>query len=126
MAPIEVAQLDRLAEAEPVVVHAGQREGALLVRIGEEVFALRNSCPHMDTSFAGGAVLAYASGTTEEPPFEEDHPVIACPWHQYEFSLATGRCMTAARLSARTYAVIVRDGKVLVDLGAHAAGAPRP
>jgi nitrite reductase/ring-hydroxylating ferredoxin subunit len=124
VAPIEVAQLDRLAEAEPVVVRAGQRE-LLLVRIGAEVYALRNSCPHMDTSFAGGAVLAYASGTTEEPRFEEDQPVVACPWHQYEFSLATGRCMTAERLSARTYAVTVRDGKVLVDLAAHAAGARR-
>ena len=124
VAPIEVAQLDELAEAEPVLVHTGQRE-VPLVRIGEEVYALRNSCPHMDTSLAGGAVLAYASGTTEEPHFEEDQPVVACPWHQYEFSLATGRCMTAERLSARTYAVTVRDGKVLVDLAAHAAGARR-
>jgi nitrite reductase (NADH) small subunit len=124
VAPIEVAQLDGLAEAEPVVVRTGQRE-LVLVRIGDDVYALRNSCPHMDTSFAGGAVLAYASGTTEEPRFEEDRPVLACPWHQYEFSLATGRCMTTERLSARTYAVTVRDGKVLVDLAAHAAGARR-
>jgi nitrite reductase/ring-hydroxylating ferredoxin subunit len=39
-----------------------------------------------------------------------------CPWHQYEFSLATGRCVTDAKLRVRSYKVAVRDGAVVVDL----------
>jgi nitrite reductase/ring-hydroxylating ferredoxin subunit len=77
----------------------------------------------MAVSFAGGAVVPYAAGTPDEPWFDAEQPVLTCPWHQYEFLLSTGVCLSAERLSARTYAVTVRDGGVLVDLASHAPAA---
>jgi 3-phenylpropionate/trans-cinnamate dioxygenase ferredoxin subunit len=119
MAPTEVARLTDLAPSIPTIVRAGERE-LVLVRDGTAVYALRNSCPHMDASFHGAAVIPRVSGTPQEPSFDDRQPVIACPWHQYEFSLATGRCLTSERLSVRTYPVTVCGGKVLVDLIGHA------
>ena len=122
MALVEVARLDALPQRAPTVVQAGERE-LVLVRVDDQVYALRDSCPHMAVSFAGGAVVPYAAGTPDEPRFDDEQPVLTCPWHQYEFQLSTGACLTAERLSARTYAVTVRDGGVLVDLASHAPAA---
>jgi nitrite reductase/ring-hydroxylating ferredoxin subunit len=117
--PIEVARLEELEPAVPKIVHAGDRR-LVLVRVGDAVHALRDSCPHMAVSFAGAAVLPRVTGSPSEPRYEDGESVIACPWHRYEFSLADGRCLTADRLSMRTYAVMVDGGRVLVDLGRHA------
>ena len=119
MAPVEVARLEDLQEATPTIVRATGRR-LILVRIGHEVRALRDACPHMDASFAGAAVIGHVSGTPTEPRFEDADPLIVCPWHRYEFSLASGQCVTTSRLSVRTYAVTVCDGRVLVDLSSHA------
>jgi nitrite reductase/ring-hydroxylating ferredoxin subunit len=115
---IEVARLEELEQRTPTVVRAGARE-LVLVRDGERVHALRNACPHMDESFAGAAVIARIGGTPDEPRFDDDEPLIVCPWHRYEFSLADGRCLGGGRYRVRTYAVRVDDGRVLVDLRSH-------
>jgi nitrite reductase (NADH) small subunit len=124
VAALEVAKLSSLAERTPTLVQVGTQE-VVLVRDRESVYALRNVCPHMDVSLMGGAVISFAFGTPDNPCFDDERPVLTCPWHQYEFALATGECLTSGRLSARTYAVTVEDGRVFVDVGAHAEGARR-
>ncbi|MFC7658695.1 Rieske (2Fe-2S) protein [Pseudonocardia benzenivorans] len=40
---------------------------------------------------------------------------IVCPWHGYEFTLATGRSIVEPeKLRVRTYEVAVEDGDVVV------------
>ena len=55
MAELAACRLADLAEAKPTVVVAGERE-LVLVRWRGDVYALRNVCPHMSTSFERGAV----------------------------------------------------------------------
>ena len=45
-------------------------------------------------------------------------PVLACPWHGWEFDVRTGRGIRDRTYRARTYRVEIADGRVLVDLGA--------
>jgi nitrite reductase/ring-hydroxylating ferredoxin subunit len=39
-----------------------------------------------------------------------------CPWHGFDFDLATGRCGVDAGLAVPVYPVRLRDGVVEVDL----------
>jgi nitrite reductase (NADH) small subunit len=120
VAHVAVCRVDELPEAVPTVVRAGERELAL-IRWRDDVYALRNLCPHMSASFERGPVSGRITGRVGGVEISDDDPVIMCPWHQYEFSLGTGRCVTDAKLRVRSYKVIVRDGTVLVDLAK-----PRP
>lgn len=55
----------------------------------------RNSCPH-----AGGNL----SAATPEGS------VVTCPWHHWEFDLATGRCTESERVMLRLYESRVEEG----------------
>jgi nitrite reductase/ring-hydroxylating ferredoxin subunit len=95
-----------------------------VVRTGQGFFAVRNRCPHQAADICSGTV----SGTmVASRPFEyeysEETLVVACPWHRWEFELATGASfgrITKKRLV--TYLVEVDDDQVYVTLR---GGAPQ-
>lgn len=80
-------------------------------------FALRNVCPHHGAELCRGLV----SGTTRISEdgrlvYEMDDQVIRCPWHGFEFDLATGRSLVDPdRLRVRTYPITVEDGLVVIS-----------
>lgn len=115
MAELEVCPVAELPEAVATVRRVGDRELAF-VRWRDDVYALRNVCPHMSASFHRGPVCGHITGRVGDVEIRDDDPVIMCPWHQYEFSLGSGRCVTDEKLRVRSYAVRVRDGSVYVDL----------
>ncbi len=49
----------------------------LVLRVGEEVFALDNACSHLEASLRNGAVLL-------------NEMEIECPWHKGRFDLRSG------------------------------------
>jgi nitrite reductase/ring-hydroxylating ferredoxin subunit len=81
-------------------------------------FAIRNRCPHHGAELCRGTV----SGTLVMKPertlaYVMDGMVLRCPWHGFEFDLATGRSLALPeRLRVRTYPVTVEDGQVVVTL----------
>ena len=42
--------------------------------------------------------------------------VVVCPWHGWDFELATGRCRVDENLDITVYDVRVREGAIEVDL----------
>ena len=49
--------------------------------------------------------------------------LVRCPWHKWDFDIASGRCEVDARLRVRRYAVRVEGCELVVSLdGAPAAG----
>jgi nitrite reductase/ring-hydroxylating ferredoxin subunit len=122
MAFLEVAAFEELQEAKPAVVQAGGRD-LVLMRWQNDVYALRNICPHMSTALLKGKVTSYVGGdTVGEIIFDHQNPIIACPWHHYEYSLMDGQCLTDVNLRIRSYPVRIEDGRVLVDLQGHRGG----
>jgi nitrite reductase (NADH) small subunit len=63
--------------------------------------ALDNVCPHR-----GGPL---AEGTVE-------HGKIVCPWHQWEFDLATGQATHSSATKATSYPLHLQGDDVLVEL----------
>jgi 3-phenylpropionate/trans-cinnamate dioxygenase ferredoxin subunit len=87
-----------------------------VVRTEQGFFAVRNRCPHQGADICAGLV----TGTMEpsapgEFSYSEERLVVVCPWHRWEFELASGESygqVTRKRLV--TYEVEVEDGEVYV------------
>lgn len=64
-------------------------------------YALHNVCPHSGGPLGDGKV-------------EGDS--LYCPWHGYQFELATGEHAQGLPLATETYEVVVEDGELYVSM----------
>ncbi len=98
-----------------IVEVAGRSIGVF--NVDGKYHALRNACPHHGAPLCLGPVhgtaVASAPGTYE---WVRDGEILRCPWHGWEFEIATGRALADPRVRARTYPVSVEDGQVVVSL----------
>jgi nitrite reductase/ring-hydroxylating ferredoxin subunit len=117
MALVDVAGVDQLREGVPHVVLVGRRE-IVLVQTDGTVFALRNVCPHQTQSFGSGIVRPLIEPGAEpgEITVDRGRPVLACPWHRWEYDLRSGRCVIDPRLRVRAYRTVVDCDRVLIEM----------
>ncbi len=94
----EVA-FDSLVSGKPVAIEV-DGVAVCLTRVGDEVFAVEDTCTHSEASLSEGEV----SGTK-----------IECWLHGAEFDLRTGEALTPPATSAlKTFKVEVNDNQVVV------------
>ncbi len=101
----------RLSELPPgerrIVTLEGRSIGVL--NVDGRLYALRNSCPHQNAPLCLGRIR----GTTvASRPYEvvyaRENEIITCPWHGWEFEIATGRSVfNPHKVHVRTYEVTV-------------------
>jgi nitrite reductase/ring-hydroxylating ferredoxin subunit len=114
---VDVGQLDDFRDGQVTIVVVNGREIGV-VRWFENVFALANLCAHQRGPLCRGTLSPRLE--SREPgsmELAEGAPVIACPWHGWEFDVRTGRAVWDEGYAVRTYPVQVEDGRILVDLG---------
>jgi 3-phenylpropionate/trans-cinnamate dioxygenase ferredoxin subunit len=84
-----------------------RRREIVVVNDDGRLYALFNRCPHQQAPLSAGRMC----GTSEPGPvgtfsFDPAHRVLRCPWHHYEFELASGRCLAdPTRLRVARYDV---------------------
>lgn len=97
---IDVAALDEIDPGSSLRVEV-EGTPVCLVRLDGSVHAIHDTCTHALESLSGGYI---------------DRDRIECPRHGAYFSVVTGEAVTPpATLPLPTFAVEVRDGRVLVD-----------
>lgn len=83
-----------------------------IFNLGGRFYAARNHCPHRGAPVC----LGRAGGTLgESAPHEYvyvDRPILACPWHQWEFDLATGECLTDGKARVKVYEAAIEGEHV--------------
>ena len=93
--------LDQLQNGTPVKIEKGGKT-ICLTRVGDEVFAINDTCSHSDASLSEGEVSDYK---------------IECWLHGAEFDLRTGVALTLpATQAVETYAVTVDGNSVTVEI----------
>jgi nitrite reductase/ring-hydroxylating ferredoxin subunit len=92
-----------------------------LYRVGDSVYALADRCPHRGAPLCAGAVATPIGVESGQLTVGKPDSVVRCPWHKWEFEIATGRCTVDERLRVRQYSVSVDRDQVVVSLDA-----PRP
>jgi nitrite reductase/ring-hydroxylating ferredoxin subunit len=116
-----IARTADLADGERLLVDVGGRSIGVF-RVDGRYYALLNRCPHAGAELCRGRLV----GTLESDApgrysYDADRRLIACPWHGWEFDIATGQSyVDPRRLRVRPYHVDVEAGREL--MGAVAAG----
>jgi nitrite reductase/ring-hydroxylating ferredoxin subunit len=102
----------RIVEVDGVAVGVFRRNGTFT--------AYENVCPHMGGPVCQGKIIARVEervghdGTSLGLSFSKEQTNIVCPWHGYEFDIATGQHQGNPRLRLRSVAVRVVDDEVLI------------
>ena len=100
MALIKVAQADELKPGSCKVVSADGRDLALYNLAGT-FQATDNTCPHKGGPLGEG---------------ELGGAFVTCPWHGWQFDVATGQCKHNPAARVATVKVVVQGADVCVEL----------
>lgn len=93
------------------------RYGVGVFNVNGEYHALSNHCPHRGAPLCVGEVEGTVNAG-EEPyslRWERDGELLRCPWHGWEFDIASGRALARPDIRAKTWKVSVVDGYVVVE-----------
>jgi nitrite reductase/ring-hydroxylating ferredoxin subunit len=114
-----VAPLAEMADRDRRVIAVDGVEIGVF-RIGDAIHAWQNRCPHQGGPVCQGKLMP----RVEQPlgpdqaaltmRFSETTVHLVCPWHGYEFDLATGQHPGHAGTRLRRFRTLVRDGQVYV------------
>ena len=87
-----------------------------IIRWRDKFYGISNMCSHQGGPLCRGVLSAHI--TAAEPgklAVDESVPLLACPWHGWEFDVRTGRALLDPKRRVRTYAVRVAGDRVLVE-----------
>lgn len=121
MAEHVVATTDELEPGERIIVDLDGKEIAVF-NLDGEYYAYLNYCAHQGGPLCEGTTVA-----TKEVSFDRDsleyrvewtreNEIIACPWHNWEFDLRTGECLSRDGVRLPSYPITVSDGEIVLQL----------
>ncbi len=73
----------------------------LVANVDDHLYAMDNICSHSGGSLADG----YLEGT-----------IVICPLHGWEYDVTSGCCTHIRDECLRTYAVVVQEGSIFVEV----------
>jgi nitrite reductase/ring-hydroxylating ferredoxin subunit len=86
-------------------------------RVDDRFYAIRNRCPHQFGPLCVGTLAQRAvSDGPGDLRMDDGPPLIACPWHGWEYDLATGQSFTGPGrgiMAALSYEVTVQPGRAV-------------
>ncbi len=115
-----VCKLTELAEGRLTPAKMGAVPILVTLLAGKPV-AVAARCPHQGAELSAGCVVGRVEACpTGELVVDLTRPVLRCPWHGFEYDLATGEPMVPSpahrRMRLRTYALDI-DGEDVVYAG---------
>lgn len=73
------------------IFNVGRREIGVF-RVGDELHAIANICPHhLGPLCLGTQTSEMLGGPDRDYRLQREGMILRCPWHQFEFDIATGR-----------------------------------
>lgn len=101
MAWINVVSADRFENGRLVIRVEGEKTPILLLRVGEEVFAIADICTHDKNPLSDG---------------ELEGETIKCSRHGAKFNLRTGKATLPAPRPVKAYKAKLEDGQVWLEI----------
>jgi nitrite reductase (NADH) small subunit len=101
------------------IVTVGSTEIGVLYH-DDRFYAYENRCVHQGGPVCEGRILGRVEAVLAEDKtslgerFSETETHIVCPWHGYEYDLATGECAADRRLRLRSFPVRERGDDIYV------------
>lgn len=121
MSELFVCKSAELSEGARKIVPNGTAQIGVL-RVGGVLHAFLNVCPHQGGPVCEGLVVHKVEEVIGDDKtyhgmrFNTDELHIVCPWHGWEFNIATGRCAGDGKHGLKRFHVIERDGGIYVSI----------
>jgi nitrite reductase/ring-hydroxylating ferredoxin subunit len=128
---VVVGKVSDFAEGDRKIIDVNGKSIGVF-RIDGKFYALRNRCPHQFGPLCAGklAQRAVSDGPGDVRMDDSGPPLLACPWHGWEYDLATGQSFMGpgrGNMAAIAYDVDVLPGSELpAGEPADPAAAPAP
>lgn len=112
-----VGHADEIPDGGRIVEVRGMSIG--LFRVHDAIVALLNICPHELAPVCRGQQRGTSLPSQPgEFIWGRENEILACPWHQWEFDLLSGRSLVDEKVRLRTFPVTVEDGEVYIQMRA--------
>ncbi|MEW8505065.1 MAG: nitrite reductase small subunit NirD [Candidatus Thiodiazotropha sp.] len=105
---IEIAALNDIPRLGSRVVKSDSLKIAVFRTASDEVFALKDECPHRKGPLSQGIV---------------HDSTVTCPLHNWKIDLASGEAKTPDEGCTRSYPIKVVEGRIYLDLNNQVAAA---
>lgn len=104
--------------ASTIVYPEKVKSGIGVFNVNGEFYALKNTCPHMGGPLCQGHVRGTSAADLPadcmpEMRWVRDGEIVACPWHQFEFEIKTGKTVFKSTQKVRSYPVTVESQEEL-------------
>lgn len=112
-----VGHVSEIPDREALIVDVNSKSIGVF-KVDDRLYAVRNVCPHRQAPLCRGTLGGPWSRRTNPAIFEYglEGRVLKCPWHGWEFDLATGECLFGVSdRRVKVYPVEVRDEQVYVE-----------
>lgn len=116
---IFVAKSSELGEGDRRIIPNGNSEIGVF-RIKGELVAYLNLCGHQGGPACEGLIMAKVEEVIAEDKtyqgmrFNHDEMHVVCPWHGWEYDLATGEMVADRKFKLRRYEVVEKGDEVYV------------
>jgi 3-phenylpropionate/trans-cinnamate dioxygenase ferredoxin subunit len=114
---VRIAKVE-LPPGERKLVTLGRHE-VVVFNVAGTYYAVHSRCPHHQGPLHRGPLggTSLASAAIGEREYGLDGRVLRCPWHHFEFDLATGRCLADPdNVRVRTYSAREDGDDIVVEL----------
>ena len=108
---VVVARVDDFPDGDRKIIDVNGRSVGVF-RIGSTFYAMRNQCPHHHGPLCIGHIMQRAvSDAPGQVTMTDGVPLIACPWHGWEYDLETGQSwLGPGHVDARKYDIAIEFG----------------
>lgn len=117
MPRVAVCKVSDLPPGKRVVLPLG-KFGIGVFNVAGTLYALANYCPHRGAPVCLGWLSgkATASGRGYQIIWEKEGEILRCPWHGWEFEIATGTSLLPPWRRIRRYPVLVEGDDIHVEV----------
>lgn len=96
------------------IVYPTPRLGVGVFNVAGRFYALKNTCPHQGAQLCRGALTGTSvTRVTPDGRYEvewvREGEILSCPWHHWQFDIASGRTVFPSRDRVATYEVTLDD-----------------
>jgi 3-phenylpropionate/trans-cinnamate dioxygenase ferredoxin subunit len=115
---VEICPVDELEPGQSRIVDINNRSVGVF-NVSGNFFALANLCPHAGGPLCRGQVTG--TSVADKPyavSWQRAGEIVRCPWHSWEFDIATGKTLTDPTRSVRTFKTVVKNGHLYIETGA--------
>tara|TARA_B100000809_G_C14870181_1_gene435241 strand:+ start:103 stop:468 length:366 start_codon:yes stop_codon:yes gene_type:complete len=114
-----VAKTKDISPGDHKIVRIGRIEIGLF-NINGDFHAIPNVCPHQYGPLCNNGTISQGTlfGKRENDfklTWDYQGETISCPWHQLQFHIPTGKCLTFPDMNLKPYKLLIEDDLIYVE-----------